>query len=250
MEYIILAFAIFTIFYSTLSLTLVRTLKTSHGAIKGHKSQTAIQETHCRACNVLLVNHNHGCIFERFTPDVVPDTTPDISATIADIENHLLSDYERYRDTLIELKALPVADNAKCIDCVYGYDTCAIRDICKAEAIIQSSVEHRDGDTDNNAIENLKLEERKPVDYTLETSGLVAGQPYKVDNTLTWEENIKNWEEREPIPYPEGYTQGIVLFQDDKPIYKSTDINAKGKFKTLVKFEKVKKTRKSKIGVC
>jgi hypothetical protein len=226
-----------------MAITMVRTFKTQQRPIKGYKSQTAIQETHCRACNVLLIEHNHSCEFEAVKTEAVDYcnicehwycntcehckstegmefVTPDISATIADVENYLLADYERYRDMLTELKALP------------------------------PGITHADGDTDNNTVDNLKLEERKPVDYTLETSGLDAGQPYKVDNTLTWEENIKNWEEREPIPYPEGYTQGIVLFEDDKPIYKTECINDKCKFKTLVKFEKVKKTRKSKIGVC
>jgi len=248
MEYIILAFAIFTIFYSTLSLTLVRTLKPSHGAIKGYKSQTAIQETHCRACNIILVDHNHGCQWADLQriPIATPDTTPDITATIADIENHLLADYERYRDTLIKLKALPVADNAKCIDCVYGYDTCAIRDICKAEAIIQSSVEHRDRDTENNAIENLSV----TVDYEMTTSGLEAGSIVAYDQSLTWADNIKIWKERETTIYPDGYYQGIVLYQDGKQILGTEDVYGKHKFKTLIKFEKVKKTRKSKIGVC
>ena len=200
-----------------MAITMVRTLKTQQRPDRGHKTEV----THCRACNVLLIEHNHGCQWDDLKQvPITPDTTPDISATIADIENHLLSDYERYRDMLMELKALP------------------------------PGIAHADRDTENNAIENLKLEERKPVDYTLPTSGLVAGQPYKVDNTLTWEENIKNWENREPIPYPEGYTQGIVLFEDDKPIYKTECINDKCKFKTLVKFEKVKKTRKVKTGVC
>jgi hypothetical protein len=198
-----------------MAITLTRTLKPS-------KQDDRPQIEHCRACDVLLIEHNHGCKWDdlkqvAITPDILQDS--DISATVADVENYLLADYERYRDSLLELKALP------------------------------PGITHVDGDTDNNAIENLKLAERKPVDYELATSGLDAGQPYTWDKTLSWEENIRVWEERVPIEYPEGYYQGIVVFQDDEPIYKSTDRDSKHGFKKLIKFDKVKKPRKSKVRV-
>jgi hypothetical protein len=230
MDYILLAIISYAIIFNCMAITMVRTLKTQHGAIKGQIATVTIAENKIKQSEDVMTSNRYCeiCGESYFTHNgdgsCIDDREADISATIADIENHLLSDYERYRDTILELKALP----------------CPV-------------IEHTDGDTDNNAIENLK--ERKPIDYEMPTSGLEAGQPYKVDNTLTWEENIKLWEEREPIPYPEGYYQGVVLFEDDKPIFKSTDGHDKSNFKKLIKkwqIEKIKKPRKSKskIGVC
>ncbi len=58
MEYIILAYIVFCIFYSTMAITLCRTLKRS-------KQADSDQNTHCRVCNVLLFEHNHSCELER-----------------------------------------------------------------------------------------------------------------------------------------------------------------------------------------
>ena len=119
MEYIILAFAIFTIFYSTLSLTLVRTLKPHHGAIRGHNVAVEIAEiTHCRACNVLLIDHNHGCKPDDLKQAIQAEIningdvkmelstiTATDTSTLTDIEARLLLDYYKYRDIVNQIIA-------------------------------------------------------------------------------------------------------------------------------------------------
>jgi hypothetical protein len=271
MYYILLAIIFYAILFNTLSITLLIALKTPQRTDRGQNA------THCRACNVLLIEHNHGCQFETTKPIevidycnicehwychtcehckstegmsfVTPDTTPDtpdvkinteevnmkyceicgesyfthngdgscISDRELEIENQLLSDYFKYRDMVMELKALP------------------------------PGIEHVDGNTENNEVENLSV--NKQMDFELITSGLAAQGIVKYDQSLTWTEQIKLWKERETTIYPEGYEQTLILLEDDKYICKSDCKYDKVKFKAIIKVEKVKKTRKSKVRV-
>lgn len=54
MEYIILAIAFYCIILNCMAITMVTALKT-------HQRPNRPQIEHCRACNVLLIEHNHGC---------------------------------------------------------------------------------------------------------------------------------------------------------------------------------------------
>jgi hypothetical protein len=215
MEYIILAFAIYSIILNCGAITMVRTLKVSQRAIKGQIATVTMADNPCSICEHWYCHTCEHCKSTEGMMFVMPDIMSNTIQGDTVIENQLLTDYISYRDIIMEFKSLP------------------------------PGIEHVDGDTDNNAIENLN--ESVPVDFEMATSGLVAGQPYKIDNTLTWEENIRIWQERKPVEYPEGYEQGIVVFQDGKPIYKSYDVHGKTGIKKLIKVEKVKKVRKSKI---
>jgi hypothetical protein len=219
-----------------MAITLCRTLKPSKQA------DTRQNVTHCRACNVLLIEHNHGCRLEDLQR--VPIQAVKVNKTESvDVVNQLLSDYLKYRELVMELKALP--SPTECANCAYACNDCNISDICKTETI-----EHINGDADDNETDNLTLANDKQTDFELQTSGLAAGQPYVYDKSLSWKDNIRIWEERTPIEYPEGYYQGIELFEDGQSIYKATYLEKKHNFKKLIKFDKIKKTRKSKVGVC
>lgn len=115
MEYIILAIAFYCILLNTLSITMVIALKRS-------KQADRPQIEHCRACNILLTEHNHGCLeVDLRQVPIVPDVeTPDVSTTIADVENQLLSDYKQYQALITHVRALVCPaqrDTDKCPKC-------------------------------------------------------------------------------------------------------------------------------------
>jgi hypothetical protein len=107
MFYILLAIATFCIFYSTLSITLMCTLKRSKQADRGQIA------THCRACNVLLIEHNHGCQWDDLKQVPIEqinitesETMQTITATdtLSDIEQRLLMDYFKYKEVVNQIK--------------------------------------------------------------------------------------------------------------------------------------------------
>lgn len=103
MEYILLAFAIFCIFYSTMAISLCRTLKRSKQADKDEII------THCRACNVLLIEHNHGCQWDDLKQ--VPIT--DKQADIVPIEINIKEDVQTMNDTELLAKYNEILDEIK-----------------------------------------------------------------------------------------------------------------------------------------
>lgn len=139
MEYILLAIMAYAIILNCMAITMVRTVKTHQRPIRPQNAQVeriVLDSTHCRACNVLLVEHNHGCretdlrqvpiVADIETPDIIIDTTPDTpdvkikqgedvkmelrthtnqdTVNLSDIEAKLLLDYYRYKDIVNQIK--------------------------------------------------------------------------------------------------------------------------------------------------
>jgi hypothetical protein len=220
MEYILLAIITYAIILNCGAITLCRTLKVSQRPIKGQIATVTMADNPCSICEHWYCHTCEHCKSTEGMMFVMPDIMSNTIQGDTVIENQLLSDYYKYTDVIMELKSLP------------------------------PGIEHVDGDTENNAIENLN--KSVPVDFEMATSGGEAGSIVAYDQSLTWTDNIKLWQERATVEYPEGYYQGIVIYEDGKPIYKSYDVHGKTGIKKLIKVEKVKKVRKSKIkaGVC
>jgi hypothetical protein len=111
MFYILLAFIFYAILFNTLSITLLIALKRPQRPDRGQNA------THCRACNVLLIEHNHGCQWDdlKQVPIAQINIREDFSmlkeyvttdtSTLSEVEQRLLLDYFRYKEVVSELKS-------------------------------------------------------------------------------------------------------------------------------------------------